>query len=478
MRLLHLYPFAAPFRSCLRTAALLAAAVCLVFAPFQSVSAQEKQDEVKPAPVVPDIKFRERPPYPADSQRLRRTVQIDGVQSDNEWEPFYTVSDGPIHGTFFCQWDDSYLYLAARSETPASLIFDIDCGGDGWLRSADNLELVVGGLQEGAQPTMNLRLLDAANSKDTPVWKDLPTDFRPLLIASKSMNGGQFVEIAIPKNTGSLVLRPGATIGLRGEFLPPVPAAAYTPTAPFEPHLLLDATLVEARSQSVPGINPRLTLSDAKCVGGQNLFATLELLNQTDAIVPIKAVLWTGPGSSYNALNTVREVVVPSLPAGKTLKLKYKTALPADLSVGSYTLSVTAEMAGGRQVQSSVTFAVVEPLQVQMSCVPDPVAIVGPTKCSVLVDVFSAVPNGTKCELELSKLPAGWILEGKPKRGLEIDREDARNIARFNFKLPATTPAGDYPLDATVTWRGRVWKTHTVAHVLRGDTPRVPEKKP
>jgi hypothetical protein len=52
------------------------------------------------APGPATINFRERPRYPTDPQRLRRTPQIDGVIGDNEWDPFYTITDGPIKGTF------------------------------------------------------------------------------------------------------------------------------------------------------------------------------------------------------------------------------------------------------------------------------------------------------------------------------------------------------------------------------------------
>ena len=170
------------------------------------------------------------------------------------------------------------------------------------------------------------------------------------------------MQIAIPRNMGSLVLRPGATIGLRSEFLPAGEASAYMPTAPFEPHLLLDATLVEARATAVAGLNPRLTISDNKCVPGQKLFATLELYNQTDVPMPIKSVLWTGAGSSVNAVNTVRDVAVKPVGPMKRSKLAYKTLLPADLPPGAYTLTVTAELDSGKQVMSSASFSVVEPL--------------------------------------------------------------------------------------------------------------------
>lgn len=420
-----------------------------------------------PVPAAPAINFRERPKYPTDPQRVRRTVQIDGVLSDGEWDPFYTVTDGPIKGTVYCHWDDSYLYLAARTEQPASLLFDVDMGGDGWLRGADNLELVIGSVAENTPLTVTARLLDAANSKDTPTWNDKAVDAKSIQVAGKVTGSTQVIEVAIPKNTASLVLRSGANIGLRAEFLPPGPASAYTPTQPFEPHLLLDATLVDSRIQPAAGINPRLTLSDYKCIPGQKLFATLELLNQRDQAVPLRAVTWSGPGNSVNAVNTLRDVSVPAIPATKAIKLKYNTLLPNNLPTGSYTLLVTAELEDGRQAQSSASFAVVEPLQVQMACAPDPVAIVGTTKLVVNVDVYSAVPDHMRGDIELTNVPAGWTLKGGKKRSVFVDREDAHTVTGFEFKLPSGTAAGEYPVEAQVSWNGRVWKARCLARVTR-----------
>ena len=171
-------------------AAAVLSAFGLIAFSASSARAQDKPDapvQEKAAPVAappaaptPDaalvINFRERPKYPADAQRLRRAVTLDGVENENEWEPFYSVTDGAMKGTFYCQWDDNFLYLAAKSDGPASLLFDIDAGGDGWLRGADNMEIVIGGLTEGSVPVISARLLDAANSKDTPTWRENAID--------------------------------------------------------------------------------------------------------------------------------------------------------------------------------------------------------------------------------------------------------------------------------------------------------------
>src|SRR5579871_15895 len=146
-------------RSFVRTLCCLSAwlLIGIVFLTLPS-TAQDTKDSTKdtnanpglaqatPPTVAPQmaIKFRERPRYVTDPQRLKRTPPIDGSMADGEWDPFYTIDDGPIKGTVYCNWDDNNLYLAAKTDGPATVLFDVDMSDDGWLRGADNLELVIG----------------------------------------------------------------------------------------------------------------------------------------------------------------------------------------------------------------------------------------------------------------------------------------------------------------------------------------------
>ncbi len=443
-----------------------------------SYAQDEKEQGLKPAPVqpplvAPRVNFRERPKYPADSQRLRKTVQIDGTFADNEWDPFYTITDGLIRGTVYCNWDDDYLYLAVRSESPCSMVFNVDAAGDGWLRGADNLEIVVENTVSSTAPLVTVRLLDAANSKDTPVWNEKAYDPKKILIGSKITNGTQVIELAIPKDMGSLVLRDGVAIGLRADLLPPS-GTLFAPTQSFEPHLLLDANLVATRNQAAGGINPMLTLSDDKCVAGQDLVGTLRLLNQTDQPVNVKSVQWEGVGNSVNVLNSLREVAVPSVPPMKTRDLKYRTVLPKNISPGTYTVQVRAELENGKQVFATRTFTVVEPLQVRLTGEPEPVAIVGNTKYNLLLDVYTAIPFHTKTQVEITKFPSGWILDDKRQRGVEIDGEDKHKIAKFRVRIPSTTAGGAYPIEIKLTYGERTWTVNHTVRVLRADTPTPP----
>ncbi len=428
----------------------------------------------RPAPVQAPvaINFRERPKYMADGQRLKKTISIDGVPADGKWDTFYNITAGAIRGAIYCNWDDDYLYLGTRSQGQANVVFDIDVNGDGWLKGADNLEVVVEQSLNSAVPKVTVRLLDATANKDTPVWNDAAYDPKKILVATKMVGSLQYIELAIPKDMGGMALRDGVTMGLRGELFSPS-ALPFTPTPPYEPHLLLEATLASTHIVSAPGINPTLTLTDDKCVAGQEIAATLRLLNQTDQPVPIKSVKWEGVGNSVNVLNSVREVAVPSLPPTKARDLKYKTRLPDKLSPGTYTIAVTVDLENGKQVYSTRTFTVVEPLQVRIFGDPDPVAIIGTTRYDAVIDITSAIPRHMKADAEITSMPSGWTID-KKRRSVEVDGEDKRGLFHFRFKLPSTTAAGNYPIEATVTYKERTWMVRYVAKVVRTDAPAPP----
>src|SRR5579875_2089815 len=107
------------------------------------------------------VDFRTRPPWPVAAHILKRTPDLNGIIEDDQWNPFYTVTSGPITGTVFCDWDDNYLYVAARTSQPATLIIDVDASDNGWLRGSDNLELVVGPAGPNQKPALVARVLDA-----------------------------------------------------------------------------------------------------------------------------------------------------------------------------------------------------------------------------------------------------------------------------------------------------------------------------
>ena len=75
----------------------------------------------------------------------------------------------------------------------------------------------------------------------------------------------------------------------------------------------------------------------------------------------------------------------------------------------------------------------------------------------------------------MNVVPTGWVLEGGRKRSVLVDREDAHRVMRFTFKVPSTTSAGDYPVEAVVTWHGQTWHARQVVKVIRTDVPAPPK---
>lgn len=421
--------------------------------------------QTQPPAAAPDIQWRIRPTFPTDPQRLRRTPSIDGVLQDGEWDPFYTINTGPVQGTVYCNWDQNYLYVATRTDHPATVVVDVDGSDDGWLRGADNLEIVVGSAGANSAPSLDARLLDATSSKDAPFWSSKTLDLKTIEVAEQVTNGTQVMEMGIPKDMASLLLRPGSSVGLRVEFLPPGAASAYAPTEPYEPHLLLDANLVDAHVEAASGINPSLTLSDTTPIAGEKLYATLDLSNQMDVPIAVRSVTWAGDAASTNALDLLKQVAVPPVPASGRLKLGYRSILPADLVPGSYTLVATTQLANGKVAQCSAAFNLVEPIHPTLNVDPNPVVVVGNTRVTVNLSVFSEVPDHWRGDLEITRYPRGWVLDGGARRSVAVFGKGATSVTPIFFHLPASTGPGDYPVETRISWRGRTWDLRALVHV-------------
>jgi hypothetical protein len=423
---------------------------------------------------APTVNYRERPRYPFDAQRLKRRPTLDGALTDNEWDPLYTINDTAAKGTVYVNWDDDNLYVATRTDQPAWLLLDVDCNADGWLRGADNLELSVAPGTDSSGPVLTARILDAAGNKDAPVWNERVVDPRSIQVVQKAAGNGQVTELAIPRGIAGLTPRGGATLALRADLLPASATPAVTP--PYEPHLLVDVALVDARTISAPGLTPRVTLEDSKLVPGQPLRATLDLINQTEEETRVRSVSWQGDGGAADILNTVREVGIPSVTGLKTLKRKYSSTLPETAVPGFYQITAKAELENGKTVLSTASFSVVEPFTLQIATDPDPVNVVGPTLVKIFIDIKSAIPNITRGDVQI-EVPAGWEVKGRSKKEFFVNREDTGVRAPFYVTLPSSTQTGDYIVNATVTWRGKSWKVHRTLKVTHAAEATPAEKK-
>jgi hypothetical protein len=412
------------------------------------------------------INYRERPRYPFDPQRLKLRPTLDGEIGANEWTPLYTIADQPVTGTVFLNWDDENLYVGARMDRAGWLVINVDAACDGWLRGQDNVEIAVAPVGVAGVAPVTVRLLDAGANRDAPVWNAAIINPSSIGISAKQNGSGQVVEVAIPRGTGGLTLRAGAQIGFRADFLPA--AIAPAATAPYEPHLLLDVTLAEAKVVAAPGLVPRLTLEDATLVPGQTLYATLDLSNQLDQPRGVRSVTWTGVGPAESYVKLLREVNVPAVKGLKTLRLRYSSPLPENAVPGFYQFSVTATLDDGSTVSSTASFSVEEAFTITLESDPPQIMLLGPTPVKLKVMLTSAAPGFNRAEVEL-KAPASWEIKGKPVRSVNIHRENGVAKVHYLATIPSATQTGEYRVEATVTWRGKTWLAHRTIKVTRAE---------
>ena len=440
---------------------VVAASTMLI--PATACAQDAAKGEVKQT--TASINYRERPRFTFDPQRLKRKPVIDGAIGDSEWDVLCTVNEGPAKGTVYVNWDDDFLYVGAKTDEPAWTVIDLDVNGDGWLHGTDNLELTIGPLTAAGPPVITARVLDATSGKDSPEWNPQKVDPKNIQIAGRVTGGGQVVELAIPKGTLGLVLKADRSLGFRADFLPAT--ATPTPTPPYEPHLQLEIKLVEARITSAPGIAPRIDLADNKVIPGQTLHATLELVAKTDEITTVKSITWKGEGGAAEVLRMVRDPSAGTLTIKKPLKLKYSSTIPDSAAPGFYQITATAELEGGKAAIATTSFSVVEPFALTLSTVPAPASATASNRLRVVVDIASAAPGYVRGGIEL-EVPAGWTIEGRPKKSFEAVREDSVTREQFFVSIPDGTPAGDYVIHCTVSWKGKTWNAHKSVHVDAG----------
>jgi len=414
------------------------------------------------------IAYRERPRLPFDPQRLKLRPTLDGEIGPTEWSPLYTVSEGPVRGTVYLNWDDEFVYIGAATDQPAWLAVDLDAACDGWLRGADNLEIAVAPVGSQGGVPLTTRVLDAAANRDAPVWNEAAADPRAVKLVVKQGGPGQVVEMAVPRGMAGLAPRAGSLLGFRADFLPAATAPAAT--APYEPHLLLDVTLVESKTVAVTGIVPRLTIEDTAMVPGQTMHAALDLSNQIDQVRGIRSVTWSGVGPAESYLKTLREVALPEIKGQKTLRLRYSTPLPETAVPGFYQFTVTAVMDDGSTVSSTASFSIEEAFTIQVEANPEAVALIGPTEVKLQVTVGSAAPGFKRAEVVLEP-PASWELKGKARRTVNLHRENSSGKVFYVVTIPSAAQTGEYRIAATMTCRGAAKAAHRAIKVTRVEKP-------
>ncbi|MCX6361345.1 MAG: hypothetical protein NT029_16195 [Armatimonadetes bacterium] len=443
-------------------------AVLLSAAPLAGAQTAPADVPVVAAP-APTINYRVRPSYPFEPQRLRLRPTLDGVIGETEWTPLYTVGDGPATGTVYLNWDAESLYVAIKAAKPGWAVIDLDANGDGWLRGNDNVEITVAPRGVEGVPVLSARVLDAASDKDAPVWNAKAVDVSQISLVMGDAAGGQVTEIAIPRGMVGLEPRAGASIGFRADLLPA--GAAPTATPPYEPHLLLELSLVASKAAAATGIVPRLTLDDDTVVAGSTFRATMQVMNQIDQARAVRSVTWQGQGAAAEIVKSVREVAAPPVPGLGDVKLRYQTVIPETAVPGSYRLNSAVQLDNATEVSATASFEVVEAYKLSAIIYPPSVTVLGPVQVRCTVEVLCNLPRYSSADLAISA-PAAFELKGKPTRRVSSHGDGSVSRITYLLTVPSATQAGDYPISATLTWKGKTWKAQTTLKVTRADGPK------
>ncbi len=443
----------------------------LLLLPVGLVGAAVGQESVPKQAAV--INYRERPQTPFDAQRLKKRPIMDGVIGENEWDPFYTVGHASVTGTTYLNWDEENLYIAVRTDVPAWTVINIDANADGWLRGTDNVELTIAPMAGSGLATISARVLDGSG-KETPTWNENALDTKQVQLSARSQATGQAVELAIPAGFGGIKPKALAKLGIRADFLP----ASATPAAPppYEPHLLLEVSLVESQVTPARGVIPRLALFDSRLTPGQELKATLELRSEDGTERKIRSVSWKGEGGAQDLVRSVREVNIPAINGPKALTLKYASLLPDTTPYGAYQLSCSAELEGGGTATATASFTVVDAFAISMPNEPESVSASDTGRVRIPIEIKTALYPYEVGNISID-VPAGWSVDGRDRKRFEVTKQDSTFTVSFFVNPPAGISPGQYKFSSTVSWGGKNWHASRTLKVVRL-APGEQEKKP
>jgi hypothetical protein len=462
--------------------------------------------------------------------RIKRTVPLDISSGlEENWDTLYTVSDGDGSRTVYCNWDDSYLYLAVESPGVRTVRFDIDAKNDGWLKGADNIALVVTpNPGDAAKPTVTLQRFDTVQNRDQPVWAASPLPAAEVRVQSgRTGRGTHIVTVAIPRTEVlGFPLQNGSVFGFRvdaGETLPDV--QSETTNLVVRPMLRLNlADSVEARTPK--GLRVGLKMSAKEHVLGEQMKATIEVKNEGSAPVRVNKLSLRGSQSSFSLVDSANftgEDIAP----GKTLRREIKTGVSPAAPFATLVFTGNVDSDEGASVAALASFEHMEPYAVRLEAdkkpagggadAPNPEAVqvyknqqeklkaaqnaeakareeqikqakaqkkpvpplapsaplpsVAPPSNTgfartVRLIVRSRAKARDKAKVTLN-LPDKWRVISSEPGELRLDYKGDVKALFYKVYIPVATPLGSYPVEAVVDIGGRTYRAKNFISVVQ-----------
>ena len=195
--------------------------------------------------------------YSYDYERKKKTPAIDGKLADGEWSEFqkspnpmfpmnrdlpYGAAYPPlqikdVQMTTYLNWDDNFMYVAAKAPYKFALGVELDCNGDGYFKGHDNIHTTVQIPRDESTvnpddpfPTPGVMVwnnLETVQQTGGPNWTNDYFDKRENIkwAWAKADDGSYVIELAIPKcERVSFVPKEGQLCGIRvvpQGYLPP-----------------------------------------------------------------------------------------------------------------------------------------------------------------------------------------------------------------------------------------------------------------
>jgi len=425
--------------------------VVVIWTAISATTAIAAEDSRTQGPVVPAaLESGLRLTINPDTEIFKRTVNIDGVIEDGEWDVFYTFSSGDWQATTYADWDWKNLYIGAKSNKPLELLCALDANDDGWFHGEENFEFKITRTPD-ANLSMEVSRYESRNVK-TPTPTPVSSAEASLVEFKSGQVGEQHViELRIPfQLIRNFKPAPGVKIGLQINVKTAPEGTDWVPTS-----LLGDVahcTLVAKKFASLKPLVLGFDLKDTAVAHGETLVGRFHMTNSGTETLDVRSFVIAGEGKAGAYLSSER-IRLEGLPPKKHIAHDTRTVIPTEMPVGSWALGAEVRSAEEKLGAALVSFDVVEPFETELRV---PTGEVSANTSDVTIQV--AVKNNTRKpargKVKIS-LPVGWELaKNADTREFIVNPRGSVAYATFKAK-PPIGELGKVPVKAEITIGGQ-----------------------
>lgn len=434
----------------------IALAVWSSLTPLLPALAQTVIAEGRPAAPFPGDTSGER--Y-YERKRIKRTVSLEPLTPlDQGWDKLYEGLAGePLKAVYF-NWDDTYLYLAARTASPVDVRFDIDGAGDGWFRGAENLSVRLVSTSDASGARLIVRRFDTVQNPAQPVWALSPIPEEKILARMGKVGDEACAMAAIPlSEVLGIKRKPGTEFALRVA----VGEQALIETAPSDP--LLRLTLADDIEAVYQNLLVRFSLRGRQLVPGQPVRGTLDISNSSPKPIFLKRYLFPD-GTTLEDPKDPSMIINP----GERVRREFRFIPALGEDPLSFALRGGVEREDGGTLIALTSLQQLDPYQLTLDLDTRPISTKAPEGSArqrlVAVTVQSRKDGKTQGKLQL-QLPEGWSVDGDLARNFTLSYGPESKTISFKVRVPLQALPGNYPLEVKAEIGGRPYHSAAVLTV-------------